>query len=70
MLSESARAAGIAVPIVPGIMPILNVKSIRRMTALSGAKVPAELQAALDRVEGDDDATRGVGVQWAIEQCR
>jgi methylenetetrahydrofolate reductase (NADPH) len=67
---ERARAAGIAVPIVPGIMPILNVKSIRRMTALSGAKVPAELQAALDRVEGDDDATRGVGVQWAIEQCR
>jgi methylenetetrahydrofolate reductase (NADPH) len=67
---ERARAAGIAVPIVPGIMPILNVKSIRRMTALSGAKVPAELQAALDRVEGDDDATRSVGVQWAIEQCR
>jgi methylenetetrahydrofolate reductase (NADPH) len=67
---ERAREAGVAVPIVPGIMPILNVRSIRRMTTLSGARIPAELQAALDRVEGDDDATRSVGVQWATEQCR
>ena len=67
---ERAQEAGITVPIVPGIMPILNVRSIRRMTTLSGASIPAALQAALDRVEGDDDATRSVGVQWATEQCR
>jgi methylenetetrahydrofolate reductase (NADPH) len=67
---ERARGAGIEVPIVPGIMPILNVKSIRRMTTLSGATLPPELQADLDRVEGDDEATRSVGIQWATEQCR
>jgi methylenetetrahydrofolate reductase (NADPH) len=65
-----ARGAGIEVPIVPGIMPILNVKSIRRMTTLSGARIPGELQAELDASEGDDDATREVGVRWATLQCR
>ena len=38
---KRARAAGIEVPIVPGIMPILNAASIRRMTSLSGARIPA-----------------------------
>lgn len=65
-----ARGLGIAAPIVPGIMPILNVRSIRRMTSLSGARIPEELQAELDRVETDDAATREVGVRWATEQCR
>lgn len=65
-----ARAAGIELPIVPGIMPVLNVRSVRRMTALSGGRIPGELQAALDRVEGDDNATRDVGIEWATLQCR
>ena len=65
-----ARAAGIGLPIVPGVMPVLNVRSVRRMTTLSGARIPVELQAELDRVEGDDDATRDVGIEWATLQCR
>ncbi len=65
-----ARAAGIGLPIVPGIMPVLNVRSVRRMTTLSGGRIPDELQAALTRVEGDDDATRDVGIEWATLQCR
>lgn len=65
-----ARAAGITIPIVPGIMPIVNVKSIRRMTALSGARIPDELQAELDAVAEDDAATRELGVKWATLQCQ
>jgi len=67
---ERARDAGIDVPIVAGIMPILSAKSIRRMTALSGAKIPAELDARLFGVEHDDDLTYDVGVSWATMQCR
>ena len=44
---KRVRAAGIDVPIVPGIMPITSVKSIRRMTALGGGSIPAELDAEL-----------------------
>jgi methylenetetrahydrofolate reductase (NADPH) len=40
------------------------------MTTLSGGRIPDELQAALTRVEGDDDATRDVGIEWATLQCR
>jgi methylenetetrahydrofolate reductase (NADPH) len=67
---ERARAVGIEVPIVPGIMPVLNAKSIRRMTSLSGAKIPDELHAKLTEVESDDHATRDVGIEWATLQCR
>jgi len=65
-----ARAAGVTVPIVPGIMPIVSGASIRRMTALCGARIPPELGRALDKAGDDDDATLEIGVQWATEQCR
>jgi len=67
---DRAREAGITIPIVPGIMPIINVKSIRRMTSLSGARIPVELQAELDGVAEDDAATRELGVKWATLQCQ
>src|SRR5262245_18261098 len=65
-----ARAAGIRVPIVPGIMPIVSVAGIRRMTSMSGARLPDELAASLASVEHDDALTREVGVEWAGLQCR
>lgn len=67
---ERARAAGIEVPIVAGIMPILSVASIRRMTTLSGAKIPEALEAMLATVENDDARTYEIGVNWATMQCR
>jgi methylenetetrahydrofolate reductase (NADPH) len=67
---ERARAAGIRVPIVPGIMPIVSVAGIRRMTSMSGARIPDELAASLAPVEHDDELTREVGVEWAALQCR
>ena len=54
---ERARAAGITLPIVPGIMPIASVAGIRRMAGMNGTCFPEELARELDRVEGDDDAT-------------
>ena len=65
-----ARAAGITVPIVPGIMPIVSGASIRRMTALCGARIPVELGRALDQAGEDDERTLEIGVAWATAQCR
>jgi methylenetetrahydrofolate reductase (NADPH) len=67
---ERARATGIRVPIIPGIMPIATVAGIRRMAGMNGTKIPAELEAELTIVEGDDDATYALGVRWATMQCR
>jgi methylenetetrahydrofolate reductase (NADPH) len=66
---DRARAAGIHVPIVPGIMPIATVSGIRRMAGMNGTSFPEELEAELQRVEGDDDATYALGVRWATQQC-
>jgi methylenetetrahydrofolate reductase (NADPH) len=67
---ERARAAGIGVPIVPGIMPITNVAQIERFTRMCGARIPAELTARLDAVRENEEAVREIGVEHAAEQCR
>jgi methylenetetrahydrofolate reductase (NADPH) len=67
-LVARARAAGIKVPIVPGLMPVPSRRSLAVMTAMSGATVPSALQAAIEEAP-DDDAVRALGVQHCIEQC-
>jgi methylenetetrahydrofolate reductase (NADPH) len=64
-----ARAAGITVPIVPGIMPIRNLASVERMTKLGGASIPPTLFAELDRCRADDAAVAALGVAHATAQC-
>jgi methylenetetrahydrofolate reductase (NADPH) len=67
---ERARARGITVPIIPGVMPITNLAGIRRMTALCGATIPAPLVAQLEAAGTDTEAVQRIGVDWATEQCR
>ena len=64
-----ARQAGITVPIVPGIMPITNLASIERMTNLSGASIPPDLHAELQRRREDPAAIMQLGVAQAAAQC-
>jgi len=66
---ERARAAGITVPIVPGIMPIGNVAQIERFTKLCGATIPAVLHAELDKRRDDPAAVAALGVAQATAQC-
>jgi methylenetetrahydrofolate reductase (NADPH) len=67
---DRARAAGIRVPIVPGIMPITNVAQVERFTRLCGATIPAELAARLARVRDDPALVMATGIEHAIKQCR
>ena len=66
---ERARAIGIDVPIIPGVMPILSESGIKRMTELSAARLPDGLRAALDARAGDDEAVAEFGVSYATMQC-
>lgn len=65
---ERARAAGIFVPVVPGLMPITNVSQIKRFTAMCGAHVPARLLARLEGVQENAEAVRAMGVAHAVDQ--
>jgi len=67
---ERARNAGISVPIVPGIMPVVSRQNIVRITALSGARIPHELAERLERAGDDAERTLEVGIAWATAQCR
>lgn len=67
-LVTRARAAGIDVPIVPGLMPVPSRRSLDFMTTMSGASVPESLQAQLDEAP-DDEAVRALGVKHCIAQC-
>ena len=67
--TERARAAGIDVPVVAGIMPVTSVAGIKRMCAMNGNRIPDALAKQLDRVDGDEKAVAAVGVAWATAQC-
>jgi methylenetetrahydrofolate reductase (NADPH) len=64
-----ARDIGIEVPIVPGIMPITNVKQLERMTSLCGATIPARLRRELVSRSDQPDGVKDFGVAYATMQC-
>jgi len=66
---ERARAIGIDVPIVPGVMPILSLDGIKRMTQLSAAHLPEGLREQLEARRGNEEAVAELGVAYATLQC-
>ena len=67
---EWVRAAGIDAPVVPGLMPVVSSRNVRRMAALSGARIPEALSERLDAAGEDDRRTLEEGVEWAAAQAR
>lgn len=66
---ERARAIGVDVPIIPGVMPITSAEGIKKMTSLSGSELPSGLAAALEQRAGDPEAVAELGVSYATLQC-
>jgi methylenetetrahydrofolate reductase (NADH) len=66
---DDVRELGVTTPVIPGIMPVLNVKSVKRMAEMSGADFPRWLEDRLRVVEDDADAMHRVGVDAATELC-
>jgi methylenetetrahydrofolate reductase (NADPH) len=66
---ERARAAGVDVPIIPGIMPITHAGQVQRMAERCGASIPDGLQRELDAREDNEEAVRDFGVAYATLQC-
>ena len=66
---ERARALGIGIPIVPGILPILSLGQVKRITGMCGASVPERLLEMLDAAGSDEEAALEVGVRHAVAQA-
>ena len=68
-LVERVRARGVDMPILPGIMPILNLGNIRRQGELIGTDVPASVIERISAHDGDPVAMRAAGIELAAELC-
>jgi methylenetetrahydrofolate reductase (NADPH) len=67
---EKCRAAGITIPIFPGIMPVLSLKQIQRFTQMCGATLPQQLITRLEVASENADVTETIGIDWALTQIR
>jgi methylenetetrahydrofolate reductase (NADPH) len=67
---NKARQEGINIPIIPGIMPVLNLKQSQRFTKMCGASLSDSLLAKFDGVHDDPDKVREIGINHAINQCK
>ena len=67
---ERCRLAGIAAPILPGIMPVLSLKQAQRFTQLCGASIPAKLVRRLEAAGDQPEIAEAIGIDWALAQIR
>ncbi|HSC33733.1 MAG TPA: methylenetetrahydrofolate reductase [NAD(P)H] [Thermodesulfobacteriota bacterium] len=67
---ERAKSHGIKTPIIPGLMPILSVKQIERITSMCGATIPSRLRTRLDACKDDDEKARAIGIAQCIDQSK
>ncbi|MSP68301.1 MAG: methylenetetrahydrofolate reductase [NAD(P)H] [Alphaproteobacteria bacterium] len=67
---DRARAAGITVPLVPGILPVTNFAQVTKFSALCGASVPDWLGRLFEGLDGDPGTRQLVAAALAAEQCR
>ncbi len=66
---DRTEKAGIDVPIIAGIMPIVSVKQVKRFTQMCGATIPKELLRRIEAVEDDAEAVRHIGMYFSTQQC-
>ncbi len=65
LLVSSARAEGVTIPIIPGVMPFENARQVLRMAQMSGATVPPELDLKLSQAS-NEEAARTIGMDFSV----
>jgi methylenetetrahydrofolate reductase (NADPH) len=65
----AARARGIEVPILAGVIPVASFAQTRRICSLCDASIPSRLEAAFGAADGDERAEFEVGIAYAAQQC-
>lgn len=65
---EDCRIAGIDVPVIPGIMPVINAAQIQRMATMCGASFPERFQKIIDKYADNKEALFDAGMSYALSQ--
>lgn len=66
---EHVRKAGIHVPVIPGILPILSVPQVRRFASLAAAKIPPRIDQELSKYNQDDEGATRFGIELSTRMC-
>jgi methylenetetrahydrofolate reductase (NADPH) len=66
---DRVRAAGVEIPLIPGIMPVSNFTGLKRMSAACGASVPDWLAAHFDGLDDDPETRKLLAASVAAETC-
>lgn len=69
-LVDRLAKRGSSLTIVPGILPVTNVKLLHRMAELGGTPIPSHIAKAFADVESDSQAVRNLGVEIATKLCQ
>lgn len=69
-LVEKLAARGSTMPIIPGILPVTNVKQLERMAELGGTPIPTAIREEFSKVEGHVEGVKSLGIEIATEMCR
>lgn len=69
---ERLRELGVTQPIIPGVLPVLSLKSVRHILSLSGASIPGRLYLDLEEANerGGPEEVRRLGIEFARKQIR
>lgn len=67
---EKCRAAGITVPIIPGLKPISTFRQIGVLPEAFSLDIPLELTQEMTRFRNDKDAIYQIGTEWCAQQCK
>ncbi len=65
---EACKIAGIDVPVIPGIMPVINAAQIKRMVTMCGASFPERFQKIINKYEDKKEALFDAGMSYALSQ--
>jgi len=65
---DDCRIAGIEVPIIPGVMPVIKASSIKRMVSMCKASFPARFERIIERYENNEEALFDAGMSYALSQ--
>ena len=67
---DRCSAAGITVPIVPGVMPITNYETLVKFSAKAGVDIPRWMQRRLDEIQGDAETLLAFGTEVVSALCQ
>jgi methylenetetrahydrofolate reductase (NADPH) len=67
---ERSEKLGVNVPIIPGIMPITNLKRVRQLSLMCNASIPSDLNELIYKYENSSEDSRKAGLDFTTRQCK